>query len=280
MTEEEQIELALKRSMMEFELMQNSFYSEDVPKDEKMECDTMENTYSAESIRKECSMAVADDLLQNQDEKSASSVTSKYFKNEQGSKLKQSESSNYEKPIFSTNYSPIKSSKNEATFHELSENNYFNSGERKEKSKSPITEECKSSRADDSVHVVRSEDEVMIISDGSADSENDEKTAKAKNSGSDILDASSNDICSIKSKYANYDASEKPKLSMDLQNILMVDEMSADDVKPIRTVIRESGRDTEKKPDIVDLFCSEDDGMEFNGLWICLFSWEPIFRDI
>lgn len=279
MTEEEQIELALKRSMMEFELMQNSFQSGDGPKDNQMACHTVTNAYNSEDIRRECSSAVAKGLFVDQEEK-----TSKYFKNEQGNKLKQSESeSKCQGPLFKTNFSPVKHCENRTTFHELSEDNYFHSDERTRNNGSTTKEEklkdnlngvdgCVNDFVDsnvndsvNSVNEIKSDDEVMIISDGSVDNESDRQMPeKSNNLASDILDAASNDVCSIKPKYSNYNAAEKPKLSTDLENIFMVDEMTADDVRPIRTVRHKIEDDSsgisEKKPDIVDLFCTEDDG--------------------
>jgi hypothetical protein len=101
MTEEEQIELAMTRSLMEFD----------------------------REILKECSSTVAEDLLTGQGMKSnrttGSIVQFKFVKSEKGSKINKHDLINdNEKMDIEDNCSPMENCDDKSTF-ELTENSYF-----------------------------------------------------------------------------------------------------------------------------------------------------------
>ncbi|OPL20475.1 hypothetical protein AM593_03655, partial [Mytilus galloprovincialis] len=127
------------------------------------------------------------------------------------------------------------------------------------------------------------ENEVMLISDNT-DSETDKcskiksKNCTQSNSNLNVSDQcmeiSDSDSEKLNSNNSNSqegsqltNMESKPKLSKDIENVLMVDEMTSSDIKPLKTVDRpQLGKGlSQDGTDIVDLFCKEEDGNIFSS---------------
>lgn len=280
MTEEEQIELAMTRSLMEFE---------------------RENL-------KECSSTVAEDLLLGQgmesDRTTGSIVQSKFFKSEKGSKIDSHDLINdNEKMDIEDNCSPMENCDDKS--FELTENSYFHLHSSDKNTKEFSSREVTDNRTSNSnynntnnksfsksslVKVSRSnceieagvDDDVMLISDNT-DSESELKMAvrtKSFDLNMEISDPETNDgkieslkeISNLKTKSGKDVQFSKTRkgmktMSKDIEGILLVDEMTSADVKHIRTVEQSKethvDSDSGKSMDIVDLFCNEEDGKNY-----------------
>ena len=282
MTEEEQIELAMTRSLMEFD----------------------------REILKECSSTVAEDLLTGQgmesDRTTGSIVQSKFVKSEKRSKINNHDLINdNEKMDIEDNCSPMENCDDKSTF-ELTENSYFHFHSSDKNTKEFSSGEVTDNRTSNSnfnntnnktfsksslVKVSRSkceseasvDDEVMIISDNT-DSEPELKMAvrtKSFDLSMEISDPETNEvkfeslkeISNLKTKSGNdvqFSNTRKGMMttSKDIEGILLVDEMTSADVKHIRTVEQPKetpvDSDSGKSMDIVDLFCNEEDDLLIN----------------
>lgn len=287
MTEEEQIELAMTRSLMEFD----------------------------REILKECSSTVAEDLLTGQgmesDRTTGSIVQSKFFKSEKGSKINNHDLINDNKKMdIEDNCSPMENCDDKSTF-ELTENSYFHLHSSDKNTKEFSSREVTDNRTSNSnynntnnktfsksslVKVSRSnceseasvDNEVMIISDNT-DSESELKMAvrtKSFDLSMEISDPETNEvkfeslkeISNLKTKSGNdvqFSNTRKGMMttSKDIEGILLVDEMTSADVKHIRTVEQSKetpvDSDSGKSMDIVDLFCNEEDGKKSKFLKFC-----------
>ncbi|XP_076088936.1 ubiquitin carboxyl-terminal hydrolase 37-like isoform X2 [Mytilus galloprovincialis] len=300
MTEEEQIELAMRRSMMEFEMMHDSYTPEDIRKECSSEM--IQDSYESQEIRKKYRSAVAEELFRDEGVRTNgvedNSVTSKYFRTAQGSNTGDNKMMESNSGIKLNNgCSPHKTCENESTY-ELTENSYFHSNSSDAKcsrdkqisqnfdsnlSDGTIVEEniqCNGIRVDanmKSEDEASNENEVMLISDNT-DSETDKcskiksKNCTQSNSNLNVSDQcmeiSDSDSEKLNSNNSNSqegsqltNMESKPKLSKDIENILMVDEMTSSDIKPLKTVDRpQLGKGlSQDGTDIVDLFCKEED---------------------
>ncbi|XP_052103152.1 ubiquitin carboxyl-terminal hydrolase 37-like isoform X1 [Mytilus californianus] len=300
MTEEEQIELAMKRSMMEFEMMHDSYTPEDIRKECSSEM--MQDSYESQDIRKKYRSAVAEELFRDDDVRmngvEDNSVTSKYFRTAHRNNIEDTKMPESSSGIKLENgCSPLKSCENKSTY-ELTENSYFhsNSSDVKLSQGKQISQNFNSNLSDSTIGEekiqcngvmfdadIKSEDEasneneVMLISDNT-DSETDKcskiksKNCTQSNSNLNVSDQcmeisdsdsdkqnTNNSNSQDESRLTNMES--KPKLSKDIENILMVDEMTSSDIRPLKNVDRpQLGKGiSQEGTDIVDLFCKEED---------------------